>query len=280
MRLIGFLFDGQGWIGAVREQRLWPIAPIDAFYAAPDTAIAEASTDNESALDVTSVTHVPPVPRSAKVVCVGLNYRSHAAEAGMDVPQYPTIFGRWASTLIVDGAELWVPVAEAGLDWEVELAVIIGRTLRETNAATAQGALLGYTVFNDVSARRKQMQTSQWTLGKNGDRTGPIGPVVVTPEELPDPSNLQLELRVNGTVMQSANTKDMVFTVPEILAYVTDTVTLEPGDVVATGTPDGVGFTRSPAVLLGPGDVVEASVEGIGTLRNTVGHRPPERELA
>lgn len=274
MRLIGFLFDGEGWIGAVREQRLWPIAPINAFYSAPAAALAQAPTSSEATLDAMAVTHVPPVPRSAKVVCVGLNYRSHAAEAGMDVPTYPTIFGRWASTLVVDGAELWVPAGEAGLDWEVELAVVIGRTLHEADAATALDAVLGYTVFNDVSARRKQMQTSQWTLGKNGDRTGPIGPVVVTPDELPDPCNLQLELRVNGTVMQSANTKDMVFTVPEILAYVTDTVTLEPGDVVATGTPDGVGFTRSPAVLLGPGDVVEAAVEGIGTLRNAVGHRP------
>jgi 2-keto-4-pentenoate hydratase/2-oxohepta-3-ene-1,7-dioic acid hydratase in catechol pathway len=273
LRLIGFLFEGEAWIGDLADQALRPIAPLDAFYDAPHKAMQEAPGRGRPALDPSSVTKLPPVPKSARVLCVGLNYRSHAAEAGMEVPAYPTIFGRWASTLVVDGTELWVPPGEAGLDWEVELGVIIGRRLHCADPATALEAVLGYTVFNDVSARRKQMQTSQWTLGKNADRSGPIGPVVLTPDELPDPRNLQLELKVNGVVQQSANTKDMVFPIPEILAYVTETLTLEPGDVVATGTPDGVGFTRSPALLLGPGDVVEAFVEGIGTLRNPVGYR-------
>ena len=275
MRLIGFLFEGKPWIGALADQALKPISPVGAFYEAPHRAMQDAQANARPSLDPAAVTMVPPVPRSAKVVCVGLNYRRHAAEAGMDVPRYPTIFGRWASTLVVDGTELWVPGGEAGLDWEVELGVIIGKRLHCASPETALESVLGYTVFNDVSARRKQMHTSQWTLGKNADRSGPIGPVVVTPDEVADPCNLQLELKVNGVVQQSANTKDMVFPVPEILAYVTDTVTLEPGDVVATGTPDGVGFTRSPALLLGPGDVVEASVEGIGTLRNPVGYRTP-----
>lgn len=273
MRLIGFLSGTESWIGSVEGGLVFPIMPLDHFYADPAAAITNAKS-GASGLPLADVAQIPPVPRSAKVVCVGLNYASHADEAGFAVPQYPTVFGRWASTLVTDGAELPVPPEERGLDWEVELAVILGRPLFHAKEEEALDAVLGYTVFNDVSARHKQMQTSQWTLGKNSDGSGPIGPTVVTRDVISDPSNLELELRVNGVVQQSANTKDMVFSIAKILAYVTETLTLLPGDVVATGTPSGVGFTRSPEVLLVPGDVVEASISQIGVLRNTVGLHP------
>ena len=269
MRLIGYLADGVPTIGAVRDGMVVPLAGIDDFYADVD-AFLSSPPDDGAARRLDEVTQVPPVPSSAKVLCVGLNYQRHAAEANMTVPDHPTVFARWASTLVVDGQSMPVPPSEPGLDWEVELAAVIGRSTFLADHDTAERSVLGYTVFNDVSARVHQLQTSQWTLGKNADRTAPIGPVLVTADEIFDIADLRLETRVNGEVMQTGHTKDMIFSVADIISYVSETITLNPGDVIATGTPDGVALARPTQPYMVEGDVVEATIDGIGTLKNPV----------
>ncbi|HEY9470767.1 MAG TPA: fumarylacetoacetate hydrolase family protein [Propionibacteriaceae bacterium] len=269
MRLIGYLQDDVPTIGIVGEGLVAPLAAIDDFYADVDGALA-LTPDWDRTAHLDQVRQVPPVPSTAKVLCVGLNYQSHAAEAHMKVPDHPTVFARWASTLIVDGESMPVPPGEPGLDWEVELAAVIGRTTFLADTGTALDSVLGYTVFNDVSARVRQLQTSQWTLGKNADRTAPIGPVLVTADEIADIKDLRLETRVNGELMQSASTKDMVFSVADIITYITETITLVPGDVIATGTPEGVALGRNPQPYMVDGDVVEVSIDQIGRLRNPV----------
>ena len=269
MRLLGYLADGVPTIGVVRRDVVARLASVDDFYADVDAALAGADGAEASArLD--EVTQVPPVPAAAKVLCVGLNYQAHAAEADMQVPDHPTVFGRWASTLIVNGDAMPIPPGEPGLDWEVELAAVIGRTTHLADHQTALQNVMAYTVFNDVSARVHQLQTTQWTLGKNADRTAPIGPVLVTPDELGDIADLHLETRVNGNVMQTGWTKDMIFSVADIIAYISETITLEPGDVIATGTPGGVALGRTPHCYMVDGDVVEVSIDRIGSLRNPV----------
>ncbi len=277
MRLVGFADRGERWIGSVRDGRVQPLAPVDDFYAAGG-AVPPAGAP----VDLAAVTQLPPVPVTARIFCVGINYRAHAEEAkpitGQDAPALPTVFGRWPSTLVVDGDPVPVP-DEAGLDWEVELAVVIGRRAWAVPAADALAHVLGYTAFNDLSARAKQLATSQWTLGKNADRSGPIGPVVVTRDEIPDPAALRLETRVNGEVVQRADTGQLIHGIGRLIEYISDTVTLRPGDVIATGTPGGVGLGRTPQRYLVPGDVVEVEVERIGTLRTPIVHRsdlPPE----
>lgn len=279
MRLVGFAHRGGRWIGSVHDGRVQPLAPVDDFYAA-----GGAAPPTGEPVELAAVEQVPPVPVTARIFCVGINYRSHAEEAkpitGLDAPEIPTVFGRWPSTLVVDGDPVPVPPAEAGLDWEVELAVVIGRSGWAVAAADALDHVLGYTAFNDLSARTKQLQTTQWTLGKNADRSGPIGPVVVTRDEIPDPAGLRLETRVNGEVVQSADTGQLIHGVPRLIEHISDTVTLRPGDVIATGTPGGCGLGRTPPRYLVPGDVVEVEVERIGTLRTPIVRRadlPAER---
>ena len=273
MRLVGYRMDGERWIGSVRDGRVRPLAPLDDFYAAGGDVPARSG----GTLELAAVEQVPPVPVTARVFCVGINYVSHADEArpitGLDAPEIPTVFGRWPSTLVVDGAPVPVPPAEAGLDWEVELAVVVGRRAWAVDAASALDHVLGYTAFNDLSARAKQLQTSQWTLGKNADRSGPIGPVLVTRDEIPDPAGLWLQARVNGEVVQHAHTGQMIHGIGRLIEHITDTVTLRPGDVIATGTPGGVGLGRTPQRYLVPGDVVEVQVERIGTVRTPIVRR-------
>jgi 2-keto-4-pentenoate hydratase/2-oxohepta-3-ene-1,7-dioic acid hydratase in catechol pathway len=217
---------------------------------------------------------VPFVPVTSRVFCVGINYKMHAAEAlevgGIDEPKAPMIFGRWESTLVTDGTPVPVPPNEDGLDWEVELAAVIKDEVWGATEDDALQHVLGYTAFNDLSARRKQSETLQSTLGKNADRSGPIGPVLVTADEIGDHANLWLTTKVNGQIMQDANTGEMIFNLAKIIAYITDTVTLKAGDIIATGTPGGVGVSSKPPRLLGPGDEVEVEVESIGAIRTPI----------
>src|SRR5271156_1755488 len=196
------------------------------------------------------------------------NYVDHAEEAGFDLPKVPMIFGRWFDSLVVDGTAVPLP-KNKGMDWGVELAANIADEVWDVTEDTALDHVLGYTVFNDLSARHKQTITSQFTLGKNADRSGPIGPVVVTPDEL-DAANLQLTARVNGETVQSFNTRDMIHSPGKVIAYISDTVTLKPGDVIATGTGSGVGVGMVPPRFLGAGDKVEVEIEGIGVLTNPI----------
>jgi 2-keto-4-pentenoate hydratase/2-oxohepta-3-ene-1,7-dioic acid hydratase in catechol pathway len=205
---------------------------------------------------------------------VGLNYKAHAAEGSykdQDLPPYPTLFGRWTASLSVGHVPVPVPAGEDGLDWEGEVAAYIGRRVESADEAEAADSVFGYSTFNDLTARRAQKLTTQWTLGKNGDFTGPLGPLVSQDEVGDLRDGLQVRTRVNGTEVQNGNTRDMIFSVPAIISLISQTLTLHPGDVIATGTPEGVGYARTPQWLLQPGDTVEVEIDKLGTLATPVG---------
>lgn len=272
MRLVGYVNEnGEDTIGALTgADTIVPLATMREFYRDSFT-IAERAEQAGEPVKRSGVVLIPPVPETARVFCVAINYLGHAAEAeeaGIERPKAPMIFGRWASTLVVEGELIPVPPHEDGLDWEVELAAVIGREGYNVSEHDAMGLVLGYAAFNEITARKKQLATTQFTLGKNADRSGPIGPIVVDPAL--DPHVLDLTTRVNGEVVQQGNTKDMIFRLPEVISYISDTVTLLPGDVIATGTPGGIGWSMNPPRLMHPGDVVEVEVEKLGTVRNTI----------
>jgi 2-keto-4-pentenoate hydratase/2-oxohepta-3-ene-1,7-dioic acid hydratase in catechol pathway len=205
------------------------------------------------------------------MICVGLNYRLHAAEGGFDLPTYPTLFVRFPTSFVGHNVPLVRPHASNQFDYECELALVIGKAGRHIPVADALNYVAGYSAFNDGSLRDYQFKAPQWTPGKNFDSTGSFGPVFVTSDELPPGGkDLKIETRVNGTVLQSSHTGDMVFDVPSLISIISEVMTLEPGDVISTGTPSGVGVSRKPQIFLKPGDVCEVTVEGIGTLSNPV----------
>lgn len=273
MRLIGYLVDGVRHIGGVNEDKVTTLGTVAEFYRRSSELLAQPVGP---VLDVADLDLAPFVPETARIFCVGTNYHSHLDEAekfaGWKAAPLPLIFGRWASTLVLDGDAIPVPPNEDGLDWEVELAAVIGSETWQATEDDALGVVLGYTAFNDVSARNKQRDTTQMTLGKNADRSGPIGPHLVTADSL-DPKNLRLQTRLNGEVMQDGNTGLMINGIEAIIAYLTDTVTLLPGDIIATGTPGGVGIGMTPPRLAVPGDILEIEVEDIGTVRSPIVNR-------
>jgi 2-keto-4-pentenoate hydratase/2-oxohepta-3-ene-1,7-dioic acid hydratase in catechol pathway len=214
---------------------------------------------------------LPVIPVPGKVVCLGLNYAEHAREGGFAVPDYPALFLRVSSSLVGAGEPILRPRASEALDFEAELAVVIGRRGKHVRAADAFDYVAGYTAFNDASVRDYQRRTAQWTPGKNFDRTGALGPILVTPEELPPGAGgLHIECRLNGQVMQSSDTSNMIFGVARTIEILSEIMTLEPGDVIATGTPPGVGHARKPPVWMRDGDICEIEIERIGVLRNPV----------
>lgn len=269
MRLTAYLDNDRPTMGVVIGDLVSPLTTVRSFYEDVPGWLAEAAQTEDGTLPEGGLIPAIPVPETAKVVCVALNYPMHAQETHNELPTVPNLFARWWATLVPDGAPIPVPDAEPGLDWEVELAVVIGSPLRSVGADEAPAGVLGYTVFNDVSARTHQQATTQWANGKNADQSGPIGSTIVTADEL-DPSDLRLWTQVNGEMMQDGRTSEMAIKIPQILEYATRTITLRPGDVVATGTPAGVGFRRNPQVLMHPGDVVEVGIEGIATVRNPI----------
>jgi 2-keto-4-pentenoate hydratase/2-oxohepta-3-ene-1,7-dioic acid hydratase in catechol pathway len=213
-----------------------------------------------------------PIPRPGKVLCLGLNYRDHAAESGAGPPDEPVVFTKASSSVIGPGAPIRLPRVSDQIDYEVELAVVVGPHAKNVSAEEAMYHVAGYTVLNDVTARDYQRERGggQWTLAKSFDSFCPIGPWIVTPDEVPDPHDLSLECTLSGETMQSSSTSQMIFRIPEIIAYLSAALTLEPGDVIGTGTPAGVGFARTPPRFLRDGDVVECTMEGVGTLVNPV----------
>jgi 2-keto-4-pentenoate hydratase/2-oxohepta-3-ene-1,7-dioic acid hydratase in catechol pathway len=268
MKLIGFEDGGRTAVGRVNDDgRVIRLTDVDDFYARLGHWRAAARVADGTPLDPTTLTLRPPVPATAKVICVGHNYASHVTETKRQVSEYPVLFARYASTLISDGDPIPIPAVEKGLDWEVELAAIIGVQLYGQDEQACADAVFAYTALNDVTARAHQFHTHQFMLGKNPDRSAPIGPVLVTAEDF-DPSDVHLETLVNGQVMQSGTTADMIFKIGPTLSYVNQIMTLNPGDVLATGTPGGIGFRRDPPVLMHVGDVLETTVAGIGTLTN------------
>jgi acylpyruvate hydrolase len=211
-----------------------------------------------------------PIADPGKFICIGLNYRDHAEEAGQPIPKEPPIFPKWSNAILDPGEPILRPRGCTQLDWEVELGVVIGRTARFVSRDQALDHVWGYTNINDVSARDFQFLTSQWAAGKIADAFAPVGPFIADRSEIPDPHVLDLELWVNGTQMQHGNTKTFIFDVRYLVSYLSGIMTLSPGDLIATGTPPGVGFARKPPVFLQPGDSCRLEITGLGVLENTV----------
>jgi len=212
-----------------------------------------------------------PLARPGNVYCLGLNYAEHAKEGGHEVPTYPALFLRTRESLIAAGEPIVRPRQSERLDYEAELMIVIGKGGRNIKEENALDHIFGYTLFNDVSVRDYQRKSSQWTPGKNFDRTGPVGPLVVTPDELPKgAAGLKIMTRLNGQTLQNDNTHNMIFPVVTAIAAISEFATLKPGDLIATGTPQGVGHARKPPLWMRPGDTVEIEVEQIGILRNKI----------
>lgn len=214
------------------------------------------------------VTLQSPIPRPGKVICIGLNYRDHAEESGMDIPELPLVFSKFSSCVVGPGDDVVLPKGSSEVDYEAEFGVVIGRTARHVSAENAMDHVLGYCNVNDVSARDFQFADGQWQRGKSCESFCPVGPFVATADEVADPHELRISFRLNGETLQDSSTNQLIFGVPELIAHLTGFITLEPGDLISTGTPPGVGFARKPPVYVQPGDVMEVEVEGLGVLRN------------
>jgi 2-keto-4-pentenoate hydratase/2-oxohepta-3-ene-1,7-dioic acid hydratase in catechol pathway len=275
MRLVGFTRHGSAGVEvgdlAADGASVTVIAPLEDFWNDAPNFAAGNSAGETVACDL--ITLVPPVLPNARVICIGLNYLKHAAEGtyrSEPLPPYPSLFARWPASLTVDGAEVPVPGNEAGLDWEGEVVAWVGKRLIDATPEEALAAVLGYSAFNDITARKAQKLTSQWILGKNADKSGPVGPIIPAGDVGDLRDGLHIMTRVNGQIVQDASTDELVYTVGDTLAHISHTFTLHPGDLLATGTPSGVGYARTPPWLLQPGDTVEVEVERLGIVRNTI----------
>ncbi len=233
---------------------------------ADGTAVPERPGDNPVPAGVAS--YAPVVPRPSKIICVGLNYREHILETGRELPEYPTLFAKFADTLMGARDELRLPALSDRIDWEVELAVIIGRPVYRASRDEAAAAIAGYAVSNDVSVRDWQRRTVQWLQGKAFQHTTPVGPFLVTGDEVGDAADLDIRCEVDGAVMQQSRTSDLLFKPADIAAYASQVITLQPGDLLLTGTPGGVGNARKPPVYLQPGQTMHSAIEGLGECVN------------
>jgi 2-keto-4-pentenoate hydratase/2-oxohepta-3-ene-1,7-dioic acid hydratase in catechol pathway len=273
LRIVGVRQEGVVLVGALSldGSSVRTFAEVDTFWASPQAMIAAGA--NGATIQVSDVELVPPVIRDARVLCVGLNYSDHVAEGSFkdaSLPDIPTVFARWPASLSINGASIPVPSNEEGLDWEGEVVAWIGTKLVDATPEEALAAVVGYSTFNDVTSRRAQKETTQWIMGKNGDASGPLGPMVPAAEVGDLRDGLRLETRVNGTVAQHGSTAQMIYSVGETLSHISKSFTINPGDLLATGTPSGVGYARTPPWLLHPGDVVEVEIERLGTLTNHI----------
>jgi acylpyruvate hydrolase len=287
MRLVTFSHDGQARLGALRpdtgDQQILDLNRADsrlpdnmlAFLQAGEPALslarqALAVPAPAAVLARAAVKLKAPIPRPGKIICLGLNYRDHAAESNQPVPTYPVVFAKFANVVIGPGEAIVIPKLTQEVDYEAEFGVVIGKRGRAIAEADALSYVAGYLPFHDVSARDYQHRTSQWVIGKTFDTFGPMGPALVTADEIPDPHSLDIRLRIGDEVLQSSNTRNLIFSVPQIIFHLSAVMTLEPGDVIATGTPGGVGASRNPKRFLKPGDVVRIEIERLGTLENPV----------
>jgi 2-keto-4-pentenoate hydratase/2-oxohepta-3-ene-1,7-dioic acid hydratase in catechol pathway len=211
-----------------------------------------------------------PLPMPGKVIAVGLNYKDHAAEANVPLPEVPVLFTKWTTSLIAHDDNIVIPAGVTNTDWEAEFAVVIGKKAVRVSEADALSYVSGYTCMNDVTDREAQGKDGQWVRSKSYDTYGPIGPRIVPASEIGDPHNLKIEARLNGKTVQSSNTSNLIFSIPFLISYISARITLEPGDVITTGTPHGVGAFSKPPLFMKPGDVIEVEIEKIGILRNKV----------
>ncbi|MCL4137498.1 UNVERIFIED_CONTAM: hypothetical protein GTU68_023310 [Idotea baltica] len=232
-------------------------------------AVSNASSD--SFVDPESITYEALITRPPKIICIGRNYAAHAIEGGVEPPSYPEIFYRGATSLMGHNAPIIRPKCSDKLDYEAELVVIVGKTARHVAREDGLDYVAGYSIFNDATLRDYQRKSSQWTIGKNFDDTGAFGPEFVSADELPAGAHgLRIQTRLNGEIMQDANTEDFIFPIDDLIAKLSECMTLEPGDVIVTGTPAGVGYARNPPVFMKAGDVCEVEIEGIGVLSNAI----------
>jgi len=277
--IVGTGVSGQG-VYVVEGDWGWNLTGADARFGADLMALIDgqvgpqdvaAARDKADAEPVSAITPGLPVARPGKIICLGLNYVDHIKEGGYDVPVYPALFMRANTSMIPAGAPMVRPSCSEQLDYEAELMVIIGKGGKHISEDDALSHVFGYTLFNDGSVREYQRKTHQWTPGKNFDATGPVGPVIVTPDELPKGAEgLKIESRVGSEILQSATTSDMLWSVARTIATVSEYSTLEPGDYLAMGTPPGVGHAKKPPRWLRPGETVEVEIEGIGICANPI----------
>lgn len=281
MRFVSFHLDGRRGLAVMHgEEARGLFSDEPAFPGELPALIAQGADTVAAAADRLSrggvmalerADYLPPVGQTGKLICLGINYSDHASETGHDVPAHPTVFVRFPSSLIGHRADLIRPRLSTQFDYEGELVAVIGRGGRHIPANQALDHVAGYSIFNDASVRDYQFQSTQWTVGKNFDGTGSLGPVFVTADELPPGgAGLRIETRLNGDVVQRAGTSDMIYDVAQTIAFLSQAFTLDPADVLIMGTPPGVGFARTPPLFLRPGDTVEVEIEGIGVLSNGI----------
>lgn len=283
MRLITFQHHGQIRVGAQVGESILdlnkanPALPADIFLllSAGASALglareAQAEAKPDAFIALSEATLLAPVPRPGKILCIGHNYKGHIGIGKTEIPEYPNFFCKTANVIIAHGQPIFIPRVTSQVDYEAELAVIIGKRGRDIPEAEAMDFVAGYSIFNDVSARDFQKRTSQWFLGKSFDSFGPLGPALVTKDEISDPHCLDMELTVNGMPKQRTNTSDLIFSVPFLVSYLSQVMTLDPGDVIATGTPAKLPEAANPQRFLESGDVVEITIEKLGMLRNPI----------
>lgn len=266
------LQSGAGWRGLTEGEAGFP-GTLQSVIEAGGDALARAAETLAQApvIDLSKVTLLPPLSHPEKIICIGLNYKDHSAESGFKQPEYPTVFGRFNSSLIAHGAPILRPSFSEQLDYEGELVVVIGKSARDVAEADALDHVAGYSIFNDGSIRDYQFKSPQWTPGKNFDDTGAFGPDFVTADALPPGcEGLRLQTRLNGQVVQDASISDMVFSVARLIHLLSQFMTLKPGDLIVSGTPSGVGLARKPPLWMKDGDVVEVEIDQLGVLRNPV----------
>ncbi|KWO64987.1 fumarylacetoacetate hydrolase family protein [Burkholderia ubonensis] len=276
MRYVSFLKNGKPTLGVRDGDRIRVVGEegLESLLARGVDLITYGQSEaNGEFADPETIMWLPPLTRPPKIICVGLNYADHTKESSYEQPDYPTLFFRVNTSLVAHEQSMVRPrvTDSEGLDFEGEIAVVLGKGGRHIEKDDALSHVAGYTLFNDGSVREYQFKTPQWTVGKNFDGTGAFGPDLVTPDEVPPGAKgLLLETRLNGEVVQSANSDQMIFDVATLISIISEVVTLEPGDVIVSGTPSGIGWAREPKLLMKAGDICEVSVEGIGTLRNLI----------
>jgi len=281
MRLVTYMSPGEvALAGVIVDDRVFSLQPagfadmlsVIAGGAAARASIAKYLKAAPAAVgkDLDKVVLLGPIPKPPKLICVGLNYRDHAAEAGMEIPSVPTIFSKFNTAITGPGAPIILPRNSSKPDYEAEFAVVIGAGGRHIPASAWREHVFGYMCLNDVSARDFQLATSQWLMGKTFDTFAPCGPCLTTADEIDDPHNLDISLTINGETMQNSNTKHLIFGIPALVEFLSSAFTLEPGDIISTGTPAGVGFSKKPPRWLRRGDDVVVKIQGLGELRNPV----------
>ncbi len=274
MRLVTYEAGAGPRAGILRNERIFGAweGDLAALLRGPGPAALDGSSADDG-VPVGDVRLLPPLLTPGKIVCLGLNYRSHAEEAGMNPPETPTFFTKWANSLAPAGQEVPLPSYSMKVDYEAEVAFVIGRRCRNVPEAEALEAVAGYTLLNDLSARDFQFKTPQWQPGKVFDGSAPCGPALVTPDEAGPHDEIEIELKVNGQLRQRATTADLIHSIPALVAYLSMLMTLEPGDLISTGTPAGVGSARKPRIWLEPGDEVVIESPTLGRLANVMGER-------